>query len=92
MSKFTKGPWEVCAVDGGWDGVKPVNQKMPVCSLVENNPANAALIAAAPAMYKAIEAALLDLECCYDVNGDSMGDSDAAEKLRAALRAADGGE
>lgn len=55
-----------------------------------NDEANARLIAAAPAMLQAMEAALLDLECCYDINGDSMGDSDAAVKLRAAIAAAKG--
>jgi hypothetical protein len=40
---------------GGWDGVKPVAHNLEICKLVENNPANAPLIAAAPEMYEAMK-------------------------------------
>lgn len=43
-------------------------------------------------LVEAIKSALLDLECAYDINGESMTDSDPANKLRAALRAAKGGK
>ena len=51
---------------------------------------DAHLMAAAPCMYDLIEGALLDLKCCYDVNGDSMEESDASDKLRLALKKARG--
>ncbi len=49
--RWTPGPWQYAAVNGGWDGVKPAKHNTPICALVENNPANAYLIAAAPDLY-----------------------------------------
>jgi hypothetical protein len=44
--KHTPGPWKHVATDGGWDGVG--SKDGLICNLALNNPANAALIAAAP--------------------------------------------
>lgn len=56
----TKGPWKIGAVNGGWDGVYPEEGKTAICALVENNPANAVLIAAAPELLEALKALVHD--------------------------------
>lgn len=53
-AKHTPGPWVETSIEG-WDGVKPLNANLPICNLVENNPANASLIAAAPEMLEMLE-------------------------------------
>lgn len=49
MWKHTEGPWKWISIAGGWDGVG-TEAGSEICKLVENNPANACLIAAAPEM------------------------------------------
>lgn len=46
----TPGPWQWTSVAGGWDGVIGPSG-LAICKLVENNPENARLIAAAPEMF-----------------------------------------
>lgn len=55
-AKHTPGPWVETSLDG-WDGVRPENSNLAVCKLVENNPENARLIAAAPDLLEAVRAA-----------------------------------
>lgn len=97
MSKHTRGPW---FYDSGaiWSEsqLDPENKpyvfrgEEPLAAVMSRNPQDARVIAAAPQMLEALEGALLDLECAYDINGDNMSDSDAAVKIRAAIKAAKG--
>ena len=66
--KFTPGPWTHFAAAGGWDCVKPQNHNTSICNLVENNPYNADLIAAAPEMYGALRGTLDILDGFLDDN------------------------
>lgn len=57
MSTHTPGPWRRVAYEGGWDGVAHSDggpHIALICKLVENNPANASLIAAAPELLAAL--------------------------------------
>jgi hypothetical protein len=80
----TPGPWRPVAVAGGWDGVTPKRSSLAICHLVENNPGNAVLIAAAPDLLEACEEMLaaIDREC--GVNPSNF------PKARAAIRKAKG--
>ena len=53
-TKFTKGPWTPSTYEGGWDCVRDSNGN-EICRLVENNPDNALVLAAAPELYEALE-------------------------------------
>ena len=58
MSHHTPGPWRHIGIAGGWDGVAPVSGGVEICRLMENNPANCDLIAAAPDLLSDAEAIL----------------------------------
>ena len=77
MSAHTPGPWVRTAVDGGWDAVSPADHRiLPICRLVENNPANANLITAAPDMLSALST-IAALSRAIDDNSQIGGASDA---------------
>ena len=63
MGKHTPGPWEVTSLNG-WNAVKPTSAILAICTLVENNPANADLIAAAPDLLEAVEMLLIGAAAC----------------------------
>ncbi len=70
MNKSTPGPWRVCTSNGGWTNVCPVNHpNLPICNLVENNEANALLIAAAPELYE-LAANLYENACLFNHASD----------------------
>lgn len=61
--KYTPGPWEIASTEGGWTNVRPANHpNLPICNLVENNEANALLIAAAPDLLGMLKLAVQYLE------------------------------
>ena len=54
MSNHTSGPWHRSGYDGGWDCVRGKDRQI-IAKLVENTPANADLIAAAPDLLAALK-------------------------------------
>lgn len=100
MSDYTKGPWTVGNVyiesDDG-DVVLQPNEERGAVSITIQNPADAALISAAPEMYEALKAARDVLRAEDD---DDEGDYPDWSNLRrkkivvieAALRKAEGKE
>ncbi len=72
MRTYTKGPWRVCAVEGGWDGVCD-SQDQVVCRLGINNPLNADIIAAAPELLNACRALLKWVGPCDVCAEDDCG-------------------
>jgi hypothetical protein len=75
-AQHTPGPWVEVSIDG-WDGVRPANNALPICRLVENNPANARLIAAAPEMLKQTELFARSIE--YQIKKNlATGDTEGA--------------
>ena len=61
--KFTPGPWAAWFCGFGWSSwfeVKTADEKTHICKLKKDGDANANLIAAAPDMYEALEAAILE--------------------------------
>jgi len=78
-TKFTPGPWKVNEYDSAWVH-GPLPDKIGICSLRHKDgdkrrdaDANAALIAAAPAMYAALEKALPYLE---EMQKDNFADEE----------------
>lgn len=89
--QHSPGPWRQVSVAGGWDGVAPVGSKLEICQLVENNPANARLIAAAPELLAACqsaERALVELWPSESVPDEHIDETAAVHRLAASLRAA----
>lgn len=102
MTKFTKGPWQVsgnevefdhryqeCCGQGNVNGCcgEPVvaGEAGSICEC--NDPANAALIAAAPELYEALQL------CAIVLSGDALNKSSlisALEATRSALAKAEG--
>lgn len=94
MSKFTPGPWQVKRYANNelqTDFVMVViGDRVHMIGYSEEDAANARLIAAAPAMYEALQKAIEWIE-------DDRADDDYIieewyHEAKAALRAADGGE
>jgi len=60
--KHTPGPWTIGSTEGGWTCVKPVDHNLAICNLVENNEANAVLIAVAPDLLEACKNTVISME------------------------------
>ena len=86
--KFTPGPWEADFIDrdypsgdfGYWE-VYCVPEDRALCDVhgaLDRDAANAALIAAAPDLYEALEKLINDLpDCTIDWARDGMGNTNA---------------
>lgn len=91
-TEYTPGPWSHVAYEGGWDGVAQVDSRTLICKLVENNPANAHLIAAAPELLAALKGLLTHCGIADAAPEDKDGEDHALESAaRVAIRRAEGG-
>jgi hypothetical protein len=83
----TKGPWKVIS-KVGWDAVGPECGGVAICGLIENNPGNAYLIAAAPDLLEALEEIVVNAVKNYEGSMDIY--PEAIDAARAAIRKAKG--
>lgn len=90
-AKHTPGPWITTAA-GGWDAVcEAANVNSLICRLVLNEPANAALISAAPELLEALDE-IINLCAIGDVDETTKayGWGEAIKSAKAAIAKATG--
>jgi hypothetical protein len=88
--KHTPGPWKHAGGTGGWDCVKPKSGGLAICNLVENNPANATLIAAAPDLLEACKTANNSLNNYFCIDDTYEAATLEHKQIRAAIAKATG--